>query len=155
MISLVVFGLLSIMVAAWGLYHPEKVGDSQMYPKKYLIITVLCLIPGLVAYPFVNVYQKELVGKAALKEAEWNRQIEIKESEAYLASAKNFADAEVVRAEGAKKANVIVSKSLGGPKNYLMYLYIMGMKENENKEIYYIPTEAGLPVLEAGKRHSY
>lgn len=114
---------------------------------------VLFLIVGLVSYPFANVWQKQLSGQAQLKEAEWNRQIKVKESEAFLASAKNLALAEIERAKGAAEANHIIADGLGGPQGYLRYLFIEGLKiahENGN-QIIYIPTEAGLPITEANR----
>ena len=34
----------------------------------------------------------------------------------------------------------------------LKYLYIDGLKDKDNVTTIYVPTEAGLPILEAGKR---
>ena len=49
------------------------------------------------------------------------------------------------------KANKIIGESLHDNESYLRYLWINNMGENQ-KEVYYIPTEAGLPILETGKR---
>lgn len=106
---------------------------------------------ALYGYPQYNVWQKELSGKALLKEAEWSRQITIKEAEAKKESAKALAEAEVERAKGVAKANTIIGESLKGNEGYLRYLWIDGIQGKE-AQIIYVPTEAGLPVLEAGKR---
>ena len=52
------------------------------------------------------------------------------------------------------EANRIMADSLGGPDNYLRWAYIDMLKEPAGKsgrETIYIPTEAGMPVLEAGR----
>ena len=69
--------------------------------------------------PSYNVYSKEQSGRAALAEAQSSRQIAVLEARARLESAKMLADAEVVRAEGAARANRILQDSLGGPDGYL------------------------------------
>ena len=73
------------------------------------------------------------------------------EAKAKLDSAQYLNKAEVARAEGVAASNKIVADGLGGPEGYLRYLWIHAM-ENEKASVIYIPTEAGLPILEAGKR---
>jgi len=117
---------------------------------------VLFLVFGLIgggcwAVPKYFVYQKELAGKASLKEAEWNRQILVKEGEAKKDAAESLAQAEIIRARGVAEANKIIGESLKGNEGYLRYLWIQGLQDGSS-EIIYIPTEAGIPILEAGKR---
>ena len=48
-----------------------------------------------------------------------------------------------------------MAESLGGPDNYLRWSYIHMLEETAGKqgrEVIYIPTEAGMPILEAGRR---
>lgn len=56
---------------------------------------------------------------------------------------------EIERAKGTAKANRIVAGSITEP--YLRYLYVNNLAHTKN-QIIYVPTEAGLPILEAGKR---
>lgn len=102
-------------------------------------------------YPQYRVYSQTMRGKAALAEAEQDRQIRIKEAEADLQAAKLLNQAEVERAKGVAEANKIVADGLGGPEGYLRYLYIQSLAQR-NGDTIYIPTEAGLPILEAGQR---
>jgi beta-lactam-binding protein with PASTA domain len=90
-------------------------------------------------------------GEAELARAEQNRQIAVLEAQARLESARLEAQAEVERAKGIAEANEIVGDSLKGNEEYLRYLYIDQLKHTDN-QIVYIPTEAGLPILEAGRR---
>ena len=66
-----------------------------------------------------------------------------------------LAKAEVRRAEGIASANKIIAEGLGGPAGYLRWKFIEMLEETSNnpgRTIIYIPTEAGLPILEAGRR---
>ena len=103
------------------------------------------------AYNSVRVWNAETAGEAELAQARQNRQIATLEAEAKLESAKLLAQAEIERAKGVAEANRIVANGLGGPEGYLRYLYIENLSQSEG-QIIYVPTEGGLPVLEAGKR---
>lgn len=105
---------------------------------------------GLYGCPSYNVYSQEMAGKAKLAEAQSSRQVATLEAKAKMESSKSLAEAEVIRAEGAARANHILQNSLGGPEGYLQYLKIQALESNKN--LIYVPTEAGLPVTEAGKR---
>ena len=101
--------------------------------------------------PQYRVYSSSLYGEAELKQAELNRQIKVRESQAKLESAKFEAQAEVERAKGAAESNRILGASLKDNEAYLRYLYINALMDKDNN-IIYVPTEAGLPILEAGHR---
>jgi len=116
-----------------------------------LLLLFILLAVGMWGCPQYNVWQKELAGKAQLREAEWNRQIAVEESKAKFESAKNLAMAEVERAKGVAKANVIIGESLKSNESYLRYLWIQGLHDG-NSETIYIPTEANLPILEATRK---
>jgi len=105
---------------------------------------------GLWGCPTYNVYSQRKAGEAELARAESNRRIKIAEAEAAKESAVFLSDAEVTRAEGVAKANKIIGDSLQGNEAYLHYLWINGL-EHGNSAVIYIPTEAGLPILEAGR----
>ena len=65
-----------------------------------------------------------------------------------LTKAKKDAEIEVARAGGVAKSNEIISGSI--TENYLRYRWIEGLQTNQMMVIY-VPTEANLPVLEAGR----
>ncbi len=113
-----------------------------------VVIGALALVALLVGWPQYRVYQQRLAGEAALAEAQSSRQVAILEARAKKESAISLAEAEVIRAQGAAKANAILQNSLGGPEGYLRYLQIQAL-ENTKSSLIYVPTEAGLPVTEA------
>lgn len=120
--------------------------------KTVLIVSLLAAaLSGCDMYPPYKVYSQRMEGEAELAKANYSKQVQIQDALAKKESAKALADAEVIRAEGVAKANKIVAEGLGGPEGYLRYLYIQSLQDTKN-QIIYIPTEAGLPVLEAGRK---
>lgn len=119
-----------------------------------LLFLLLVLVGGglgsCAAYNSVRVWNAETAGEAELAQARQNRQIATLEAEAKLESAKLLAQAEVERAKGVAEANRIVADGLGGPEGYLRYLYIEHLAQSQG-QIIYVPTEGGLPILEAGR----
>jgi regulator of protease activity HflC (stomatin/prohibitin superfamily) len=121
-----------------------------------LIVGVLALIvAGMVGFPSYNVYAAKKHGEAELARATQNRQVRVQEALAKFEAADYDAKTDVRRAQGVAQANKIIADSLGGPEGYLRWRYIEMLQEtaqNGGHQIIYIPTEAGLPLLEAGHR---
>ena len=102
--------------------------------------------------PKYNVWQQGLQGQAELARATQNRQIKIQESQAKADAAKYEAESEVTRAYGVAKANEIIGNSLKGNEAYLHYLWINALNERAGEQtIVYVPTEANIPIMEAGR----
>ena len=99
-------------------------------------------------FPTYSVWQQELSGKALFAEAQWSRQIAIEEAEANLESEKLNALAEVERAKGMAQAIEIENGQL--TPTYIQYLWVRQNTFNDKTTIY-IPTEANLPIMEAGR----
>jgi len=116
-----------------------------------IVIILLVLFGIIFGWQWFKVFAAEQTGKAELAQAEFNRQIKVREAQAHLDAAKLLAEAEVARAIGVKQANEIIAGSLKGHEEYLRYLWIQNVSVGEHQVIY-VPTEAGLPILEAGKR---
>ena len=102
--------------------------------------------------PNYNVYEQRLAGEAELAKANYSKQVAVQEAQAKMDSAKLLADAEVLRAQGVAKANKIIGDSLKENEAYLRYLWINNLENAKDNQVIYVPTEAGLPILEAGKR---
>ena len=125
--------------------------------KRTILILGTCVasiaLSGCGIYPPYRVWAKRQDGLAELAQADGNRQIQIQEAKAAAESAQYTAEAEVTKARGVAQANQIMSQSLGGPEGYLRWKYIEMLQESKTtSQIIYVPTEAGLPILEAGKR---
>ena len=113
-----------------------------------VVVGVVCL--GMYGCPQYTVYKQGKDGEARLREAESSRQIAVEEAKAKREAADMLAEAEIRRAKGIAEANRIVGESLKNNHEYLTYLWIDKLDHGENTFVY-IPTEGGLPVLEAGR----
>jgi hypothetical protein len=49
------------------------------------------------------------------------------------------------------QANKIIGDSLKDNEAYLRYLWIQNLENSKDRTIVYVPTEANLPILEAGR----
>ena len=121
---------------------------------------IICVIVGLFVItggigscmyiiPKYRVWSQEMEGKAEFAKAEQNRRIKIEEAKANLEAEKLNAQAEVERAKGAAEAIKIENGSI--TPTYIQYLWVRQQNANSENKIIYIPTEAGLPILEAGR----
>jgi regulator of protease activity HflC (stomatin/prohibitin superfamily) len=115
-----------------------------------IAILLICTVPcgGCIVKPYYDVWQQGMAGKAKLAEADSSRQIAVAEARAKKEAATMLAEAEIERAKGVAEANRIIGESLAGHDEYLRYLWITGLESN-NPTVIYVPTEAGLPILEA------
>lgn len=119
-----------------------------------IVAVAIMLLIGLLMWvmPIYNVWQQEQAGKAEYAKAEQNRRIKIEEAKANLEAEKLNAQAEVERAKGAAEAIKIENGSI--TPAYIQYLWVRQQNANTNNKIIYIPTEAGLPVLEASRNNN-
>lgn len=101
-------------------------------------------------YNHYAVWSAGMSGKAELNQADYSRQIAVREALAKKNSAIMLADAEVERAKGVAAANKIIGTSLEGNEAYLRYLWIQNL-QNDKNQVIYVPTEANLPILEANR----
>ena len=119
------------------------------------VAVVIILGGALFGCPSYNVYAAHKHGEAELARASQNRQIRVQEAQAIYESSKLTALAEIERAKGTEASNEIMQRSLGGPENYLRWSYIHMLEETAGKgdrQVIYVPTEANMPLMEAGSR---
>ena len=120
---------------------------------KLAIVALFILTGGVGSCMFVrpryNVWKQEMEGKAEFAKAKQKRKIKIEEARANLEAEKLNAQAEVERAKGAAKAIQIENGSL--TPEYIQYLWVRQQGSLGDKTVIYIPTEASLPILEAGR----
>ena len=81
-------------------------------------------------------------------EAKLRAEQESLQKEFELTKAKKDAEIEVARATGVAKSNEIIAASISD--NYLRYKWIEGLQKNQ-QTVVYVPTEANLPIMEAGR----
>lgn len=121
------------------------------------VVSGLMLLCGIVTLglwgcPQYQVYSQRMDGESQLAHAEYSKKVQVQDAMGKLEAAKSLAQAEVERARGVAQANKIIGDSLKNNEGYLQWLYIEALKEKQGDQVIYVPTEAGLPILEAGKR---
>lgn len=116
----------------------------------FTLIGIILL--GMWGCPQYAVYQQRLEGESELAKSTYSKKVQIQDAEGRRDAAVSLAEAEVNRAKGVAQANQIIGTSLKDNEAYLKWLYIEGLKERTGVETIYVPTETGLPILEAGKR---
>lgn len=100
---------------------------------------------GLYGCPQYTVYEQQLAGEAELKRAEQNRQILVQQATAEREAAKARAEAiEVVGAAAKAFPEYRQQEFIGA--------FAEALKEGKMNQIIYVPTEANIPIIEAGKR---
>lgn len=126
------------------------------------LILGLLIIVGMAGCPHYKVFSQRKDGEAMLAHAQSSKEVAVAEAKAKMESAdflaqaelvkaKVMAQAEIERAKGVAQANQIIGDSLKGNAEYLRYLWITGL-ENNNPTVIYVPTEGSLPILEASRR---
>lgn len=113
-----------------------------------LAIIILVMMWGI---PLYHVYSQRLEGQAILAHAQASREVAVAEARAKMESADLLAEADIKRAHGVAKANEIIGSSLKGNEDYLRYLWIQNLEGRGDQQVIYVPTEAGLPILEANR----
>ncbi len=120
-----------------------------------LIILSVLVAFGMWGCPQYNAWRAGVAGSGELAKAQQNRQIKVLEAQSMLDSAKLYRQAEVERARGVKEANDIIADGLKGHDEYLRYLWITGkLDSGTTREVIYVPTEAGMPIMESNRLRS-
>lgn len=104
--------------------------------------------------PGAKTYLARINGEAQLAEANASKQVAVQTAKAKSESAVFEKQAEITRAEGAAAAIKITGDALQQHPEYLRYLYVNNLASSKD-QIIYIPTEAGLPILEAGRGQTH
>lgn len=111
------------------------------------VLIFVFIVALMVGGPIYRVWSQEMKGKAEFAQAEQNRKIKVEEAKANLEAEKLNAQAEIERAKGAAEAIKIENGQL--TSTYIQYLWVRTQAQNSPEKIVYIPTEAGMPILEA------
>jgi hypothetical protein len=106
-------------------------------------------IIALIVLCFVLWLAIALIGpQLRLYRANTEKQAAVAEARARADAAVYLKDAEVTRAEGVAEANEIIAESI--TDEYVRWLYVDQLDQVQG-QIIYIPTEGGIPILEANR----
>ena len=110
---------------------------------------LILLIGGCMAVkPQYNLYKANTEKQSVIREQEAQSKAAEFRAISEVTQAEAKAEAEVIRAKGIAEANRIIAESI--TPEYVNYLYVRALEATQNQVIY-VPTEAGLPVLEANR----
>jgi selenocysteine lyase/cysteine desulfurase len=115
-----------------------------------ILVVVILLGWLLIGYPLWNVWASKQRGEAALQEAMNEQRIQLAEAQARREAATINKEAAIIEAEAVAEQVSRIGKELTHHDLYLKWQWIRMMEEREGETIY-VPTEAGLPILEAGR----
>lgn len=108
-----------------------------------LILIIIILM--LFAWPHYKVWKQGMNGQAALAEAEQSKMIQVQTAKAELESAK-------LRAEAIQTIGKAAKEFPEYRKQEFIGAFGDALRDGKIQQIIYVPTEANIPVLEAGKR---
>ncbi len=112
----------------------------------FALVAVIAFLCWFV--PTYGVWQAGLSGKAALMRAEQEKQIQIEQAKAELESAKLRSEAISIVGEASKKYPEYRTQEFIGA-------FGEAIKSGVIDQIIYVPTEANIPIVEAGPRANW
>ena len=113
-----------------------------------VFIMVLIVVWALFGRPIWRVWASHQEGLADLQRAKNEQQIQVAEAQARLDAAHLNKQADVVEAEAVALQIHTIGDQLTKHDLYLKWQWIKMMEDRDGETIY-VPTEAGLPILEA------
>lgn len=102
-------------------------------------------------FPVYGVWSSKKSGQADLEQAHFEQQVQVAEANGRLQAAETNKKAAIIEAEAVAKQIEVIGNNLRQHDLYLRWQWIKMMEEGQHDTIY-VPTEANLPILEAGKR---
>ncbi|MEZ2902403.1 hypothetical protein ACBQ24_06575 [Acinetobacter terrestris] len=112
-----------------------------------LICFIILMILILFGWPHYKVWKQGMDGQAALAEAEQSKMIQVQVAKAELESAKLRAQAIQLVGQAAKDYPEYRKQEFIGA-------FGEALRDGRIQQIIYVPTEANIPIVEAGKNTS-
>lgn len=109
---------------------------------------------GFIVLPLWNVWASRLGGQAKLQEANNEQKIQIATAQARLDAAEINKKAAIIEAEAVAQQIEKIGKNLKTHDLYLKWQWIKMMETRPDSSVIYVPTEANIPILEAGRTRS-
>ena len=110
---------------------------------------------GIFVSPIYNVWVQKKQGEADLEQAHYEQQIQVAQAKSRVNAATLNKQAEIIDAEARAASIKIVGSGLKNNPGYLQWQWIEMLDQREKgADVIYVPTEANLPIMEAGRRSS-
>jgi hypothetical protein len=120
------------------------------YPVGIFFFIILVWI--LWGYPRWRVWASHQSGLADLTKAKNEQQIQIAKAQSRLDAAELNKQAAVIEAQAVGLQIAEIGEKLTTHNLYLQWQWIKMMEDRPNGATIYVPTECGLPILEAGRK---
>ena len=117
-----------------------------------VILFVVVALWFTVGYPKWNVWASKKSGEAAFAEAQNEQRVQLSQAQARKEAATTNKEAAIIEAEAVSAQIEKIGANLTKHDLYLKWQWIKMMEERPEASTIYIPTEAGMPILEAGNR---
>lgn len=121
---------------------------SKQSDEEFVKTVARWVIAALIALFILFWGWRLITPRYTLYAANIDREVLVREARAERDAAEFLADAEIERARGVAEANRVIADSL--TDEYIRWLYVDQM-DRLLGQVIYIPTEGGLPILEAGR----
>ena len=119
----------------------------------WLILSVIVFIGFLFwLYPNYHVWSSRKAGQADLAKATYEQKVQVAQADGRLQAAQKNKEAAIIEAEAVAAQIEEIGTGLQRHDLYLRWQWIKMMEESgAYRETIYVPTEANLPILEAGR----
>ena len=109
-----------------------------------VLAAIMLFIGGIIGARYYSVWSMEMQGKARLAEATQSRQIQVEQARGEVEAAKMRAEAISIVGKAAKDFPEYRQQEFIGA-------FAEALKEGNINQIMYVPTEANIPITEAGR----
>jgi regulator of protease activity HflC (stomatin/prohibitin superfamily) len=120
-----------------------------------VILVIVFVLWSLFGYPLWKVWASEKRGEADLQKAHKEQQIQVSKAQGRVDAAELNKKAAIIEAEAVSAQIEKIGKQLTEHDLYLKWQWIKMMEERPESSVIYVPTEANLPILEAGARKTF
>jgi regulator of protease activity HflC (stomatin/prohibitin superfamily) len=117
---------------------------NEPFPVAGFVITFVFILAVLIAGPAIYGFMMELIGRGNLERAKYEKQIQVEQAKAELEAAKLRSEAIMLIGEAAKKYPEYRTQEFIGA-------FAEAIKDGKIDQIIYVPTEAGIPIVESGR----
>lgn len=115
-------------------------------------VFVVLVTWSLFGMPMWRVWAQRKQGEADLQQAHKEQQIQVSKAQGRLDAATINKQAAIIEAEAVSAQIEKIGQTLTKHDLYLKWQWIKMMEERPESSVIYVPTEANLPIMEAGKR---
>lgn len=141
-------GLVAAQQAVGGHWYSGSVGMWVLIAIFGLAFIAFCFW----FFPIYGIWSAHKQGLAELALAQNEQRVQVTVAQGRFEAAELNKKAAIVEAEAVAKQIETIGSNLKEHDLYLKWQWIKMMEERPESSTIYIPTEAGLPILEAGKR---